>query len=170
MYLMSLLGYKMSILLLYLRLFGVNKLFRYSTWLTIFFVFGYLFSNLLTQLFGCSPISKYWNSTLPGHCINYTKAGLCYGSMNIISDFIIFVLPLRMVWKLKLSRKEKIGLSLVFMTGAMYAQSLIITSFPQENNLIFLSNSPHSACTVAIVRYYYIVRNNAADATYFIWR
>ncbi len=120
-YLLSLVGYKMSILVLYLRLFAINKTFRYITWLMMFFVCGYLCSNFWTQIFGCSPRSKYWNMETPGHCINYTKAGLAYGSMNIASDLLIFILPLPMVWRLKLSIKEKIGVSLIFMSGAMYA-------------------------------------------------
>ena len=120
-YLISVLGYKMSILILYLRLFAVNRIFRYLTWSTMLFVVGYLSANLFTQIFGCSPRSKYWNPDIPGHCINYTKAGLAYGSMNIASDLLIFVLPLPIVWRLKLSRREKAGVSIIFMSGAMYA-------------------------------------------------
>ena len=35
-------------------------------------VFGYLFANLLTMVFGCTPIDKFWKSTIPGHCISST--------------------------------------------------------------------------------------------------
>lgn len=119
-YLISLLGYKMAILLIYLRIFAVNTTFKHFTLVVMFFVCGYLSSNFLTQIFGCSPPSKYWHPETSGHCINYTKAGLAYGSMNISSDFFIFILPLPMVWRLKLSRIEKIGVSLIFMSGAMY--------------------------------------------------
>lgn len=119
-YLVSLLGYKMSILILYLRLFAVNKMFRYCTWSIMFLVTGYLSANLLTQIFGCSPRSKYWVPETPGHCINYTKAGLAYGSFNIASDLLIFILPLPLVWRLELSRREKAGISVIFMSGAMY--------------------------------------------------
>lgn len=130
-YLISLLGYKMSILVVYLRLFAVNKRFRYATWLMIFFVCGYLSSNLWTQIFGCSPRAKYWKPEIPGHCINYTKAGLAYGSMNIVSDLFIFILPLPIIWQLKLPIKEKAGVSLIFMSGAMYAErhSTLSSSF-----------------------------------------
>ena len=83
----------------------------------MFFVFGYLFSNLITLLFGCTPIDKYWNKAIPGHCIVEPNAGVAYGSMNFISDIIIFVLPLPMVWQLQLSPKGKIGVTLVFMVG-----------------------------------------------------
>lgn len=134
-YLISVLGYKLSILILYIRLFAVSKIFRYLTWATMFFVCGYLLANLWTQIFGCSPRSKYWLPDTPGHCINYTKAGLAYGSMNIISDLIIFVLPLPIIWQLKLSRREKAGVSVIFMSGAMYvrispiADAMLMTGF-----------------------------------------
>ena len=122
-YLVSLLGYKISILILYLRLFAVNKIFRYLTWSTMFFVAGYLTANLWTQIFGCSPRSKFWLPDTPGHCIDYTKAGHAYGAMNVASDLIIFILPLPIVWRLKLTRREKAGVSVIFMSGAVYAHS-----------------------------------------------
>ncbi|KAF6240495.1 hypothetical protein HO173_001163 [Letharia columbiana] len=118
-YLITLLGYKFSILLLYLRIFGVDKNFRYSTWVVMFFVFGYLFSNTLTQVFGCTPIDKNWKPKTPGHCILMTKADFAYGSMNLISDLFIFVLPLPMVWRLQLSWKGKLGVTLILMGGAI---------------------------------------------------
>lgn len=117
-YLATLFGYKFTILLLYLRLFNVNDRFRYTTYAVMFFVFGYLFSNLLTQIFGCIPIELSWRA-VPGHCIDRPKAGLAYGSMNFISDLFIFVLPMPMVWRLRLSRKGKLGVTLVFMGGGM---------------------------------------------------
>ncbi|CAF9916029.1 MAG: hypothetical protein HETSPECPRED_002731 [Heterodermia speciosa] len=165
-YLISLLGYKTSILILYLRLFAVNKTFRYLTWSTIFFVTGYLSANLLTQIFGCSPREKYWLPDTAGHCIDYTKAGLAYGAMNIISDLIIFVLPLPIVWRLGLTRREKAGVSIIFMSGAVYAPLPQIPSPPPLKH----SSSPRRTCIVAIIRYAYIVRQNQANAEYFIWR
>lgn len=170
-YLASLFGYKLSILLLYLRIFGVNKAFRFFTWLTVFFVFGYLCSNFFTQLFGCRPPDKYWHSSYAGHCIDYTKAGLAYGSMNIISDLIIFVLPLPMIWRLQLSRKEKIGVSLMFMTGVMYAPNQPRNSILLDPISISLTSMVLSrTCVVAIVRYVAIVQANAANAQYFVLR
>ena len=124
-YLVSLLGYKMSILILYHRLFASNKKFRYATWSAMFFVVGYLSANLLTQIFGCWPRSKYWLPDTPGHCIDYTKAGLAYGSMNVFSDLVIFILPHPIVWRLQLSRREKAGLSVIFMSGAVYVESTL---------------------------------------------
>ena len=118
-YLFALFLYKTTILLLYLRLFGINKSFNRTTLTVLIFVFTYLLSNLLTLTFGCVPIAKYWKPTLPGHCVSESNAGVAYGSMNVVSDVVIFVLPLPMVWRLQLSRESKLGVTLVFMGGVM---------------------------------------------------
>ena len=117
-YLVALFGYKLTILLLYLRLFGVNDKFKYCTWAIMAFVFGYLCSNVLTQIFGCVPIELSWRNGA-GHCFDRRKAGFTYGSMNIISDLFIFILPMPMVWRLQLCWKSKLGVMLVFMGGGM---------------------------------------------------
>ncbi|MCJ1458275.1 hypothetical protein MMC28_008646 [Mycoblastus sanguinarius] len=117
MYLISILGYRVALLLMYLRVFGASQKFRYATWAVLFFVTGYLSCNFVTLLFGCTPIAKYWKPDEPGHCINLVKADHTYGSMNVVSDFLMFLLPLPMVWQLQLSGREKLGLFLVFMSG-----------------------------------------------------
>ena len=118
-YLPCLLGYKMSILFLYLRVFNVSPNFRYCTWTVMFITFGYLFSNFWTQIFGCHPIAKYWKPKIPGHCILTIKADYGYGSLNFITDLLIFILPLPMVWRLQMSRKDKFGVSVIFMIGSV---------------------------------------------------
>lgn len=135
MYLLSILGYRIALLLMYLRLFGVNDRFRYATWAVLFFVTGYLFSNLITLIFGCTPITKYWNIDEPGHCIVLVQADYAYGSMNVASDILMFLLPLPMVWQLRLSPREKLGLVFVFMSGIAYATTQSNFTNGQTNHL-----------------------------------
>lgn len=118
-YILSLFGYKISILLVYLRVYKVHRLFRYATYATMFIVFSYLFSNFWTQLFGCHPFAKEYNKELTGHCIDYIKADYAYGSLNWITDLILFVLPIPMIWRLQLNVKEKVGMTLLFMVGSL---------------------------------------------------
>ena len=118
-YLPSLLGYKISILFLYLRIFNVDNNFRYCTWLVMFITFGYLFSNFWTQLFMCRPIIKYWKLEIPGHCISYYNADHSYGSLNFITDLMILVLPLPLIWRIQLSLKEKFEVSVIFFLGSL---------------------------------------------------
>ena len=75
--------------------------------------------------------------------------------MNVASDILLFLLPLPMVWQLKLSRKEKLGLALVFMSGIMYAlarKNMMLgrlTSLQQlySDHAALWSFSPKSKCT-----------------------
>ena len=41
-YVLSLMGYRFAILLFYLRIYGVNRIFRWAVYATMFVVFGYL--------------------------------------------------------------------------------------------------------------------------------
>ncbi len=104
---------------MYLRLFGSDKPFKYATWAVLCFVTGYLGCNIITLIFGCTPVSKYWKHDQPGHCINLVKADHAYGSMNVVSDVLLFLLPLPMIWQLRLTLREKLGLVLIFMSGIM---------------------------------------------------
>ena len=118
-YVLSLMGYKFAILLLYLRIYNVNRTFRWACYVTMFVIFGYLFSNLWTEFFGCDPPQKTWMSNLPGHCIDGIKSDYAYGSLNWISDLVLFVLPIPMVWRTQLKTKEKIGVMIIFMFGSL---------------------------------------------------
>ena len=174
-YLLALLGYKMSILCLYLRIFDVDQLFRYCTWAVMFITFGYLFSNIWTQIFGCRPVAKTWTPDLPGHCIQTFKADYGYGSLNIITDLLIFVLPLPMVWRLQLSPRDKLGVSVIFVTGSMYVQPPSPMNFQHR---VAISSSLIDVLSVirnwvvAIVRFAYVaqaaagLQRNAIDCLF----
>ena len=166
-YLLALLGYKMSIMFMYLRIFDVDQLFRYCTWAVMFVTFGYLFSNIWTQIFGCWPVAKSWTPDLPGHCILILKADYGYGSLNIITDLLIFVLPLPMIWRLQLSPRDKLGVSVIFVTGSMYVQPPSPMIFQHRvaipSSLIDVPSVIRN-WVVAIVRFVYMVRYlTAAD-------
>ena len=115
----SLLGYKMSILFLYLRIFSVSKVYRCCIWLVMFITCGYIFSNFWTQMFMCQPIAKYWRPEIPGHCISLTTIIYLFTSLNFITDLLIFVLPLPMIWRMHLSLKDKAAVSMIFILGSV---------------------------------------------------
>ncbi|KAI1088670.1 hypothetical protein F5B19DRAFT_411013 [Rostrohypoxylon terebratum] len=117
-YVLSLAGFKSSLLLQYLQLFGVNRKFRIACYIALFYTLGYLTCNALTEFLGCHPIEKKWHSELPGHCINTVAANIAYGAGHMTSDLIIAILPIVMVWKLQFpTTKQKIGLSLALSSG-----------------------------------------------------
>jgi hypothetical protein len=73
----------------------------------------------------CSPREKMWNPLyIGGNCINidiYMKAS---GVVNLVSDLVILVLPQAIIWKLRISRGRKVGISLLFAIGLMFVAPL----------------------------------------------
>ena len=71
-------------------------------------------------LFSCKPMAKSWDKAITyGSCINVAKILAIHGGLNIATDIAMLILPVIMVWKLQLPRKEKIALAGLFMTGTL---------------------------------------------------
>lgn len=90
---------------------------------------------LLVEIFTCSPISRLWDLSIPGTCVWYSTFWLVLGLVELIADIILFVLPLREIVKLQLSRRNKLMLSLLFGLGAMF----VIFSSPKLFWYVFSS-------------------------------
>lgn len=110
---------KLSILLLFLRIFvpgGKNRTY----WIiqgVILFNFLFYLANLPVEIWPCVPRSKLWTPTEPGHCIKNEEVFVAGGTINVVSDFTILLLPIVEVWRLHMSKERKIGVSAVFATG-----------------------------------------------------
>ena len=83
-------------------------------WGNLIFYTGIFFS----QVFQCVPREKIWDRpAMPGHCININAMFLVTGSVNVLSDILILVLPLWATWRLQMDLKHKAGIMAVFGTG-----------------------------------------------------
>lgn len=77
-------------------------------------------SVLFMTIFRCIPQDKIWNPEhVGGQCIDFNVAYLASGAVNIISDFLILLLPMLAIWRLQLASKRKLGISAVFATGLL---------------------------------------------------
>ncbi|KAI4196374.1 MAG: hypothetical protein LQ346_003233 [Caloplaca aetnensis] len=115
-YITSLSFTKISILLLYRRIFP-NRNFHAVLWAVGGFVTAYTVANVLYIIFGCHPIQAVFNPLTKGKCINGEAAILAVATMTIVTDFIILLLPLPLVWKLHLPKIRKFQLTLIFLLG-----------------------------------------------------
>ncbi|KAH6719578.1 hypothetical protein BKA61DRAFT_447194, partial [Leptodontidium sp. MPI-SDFR-AT-0119] len=68
------------------------------------------------------PVAKNWDLTITkGKYINVSKILLAHGSINVVTDVAMLVLPMALVWKLKVKIKQKVALVSLFITGSLYA-------------------------------------------------
>jgi hypothetical protein len=64
------------------------------------------------------PISQYWTLSMePQKCISEPAFLLASGIINTVTDFIVVILPVPVVWKLQLGRREQLVLVLLFGAG-----------------------------------------------------
>ncbi len=112
---------KLCILTFYVRIFSPVRWFRFTCYAVMIIVTMYSVAGFFAVIFNCHPIRKSWTVTIKtGHCgVNVTKLAWAGAILNTITDLAIFFLPLPMVWGLHLPVKQRLGVSLVFMTGLL---------------------------------------------------
>lgn len=80
---------------------------------------GYFISVFLETFLLCQPVEFNWDKTIEGTCTNQGLAYLLAGITNLLIDVLIVVLPMPVLWKLKLPLAQKFGISAMFGLGAL---------------------------------------------------
>ncbi len=114
---------KLSILLQYKKIFTPAQKRNVMYWgihLVIWLNFAFYFAITFAEIFLCKPRQKYWNVLITtGHCFNRNAANIAAGAVNSFSDFVILLLPQRVIWKLQMPLKRKLGVSAIFLVGLL---------------------------------------------------
>lgn len=62
-----------------------------------------------------------WNITIKGgHCIDRFKLAVAFNALNVITDVLLWTLPIPVVWNLQMRMRHKIEVLSVFGVGLMY--------------------------------------------------
>ncbi|KAE8384489.1 hypothetical protein BDV23DRAFT_177019 [Aspergillus alliaceus] len=108
---------KISILLLYVRLF-IQRWFRFTCWTWISVILAFTIGTVFSSIFQCSPVQYAFNKSVPGGtCINMTAFWYANAAFNILSDLVIIVLPVPVISNLQLPLKSKVALCGIFAVG-----------------------------------------------------
>ncbi|MCJ1405376.1 hypothetical protein MMC11_008603 [Xylographa trunciseda] len=109
---------KLSILFLYVRLFGIQKKFAYACYFQMVLVAIWAIVTEFIFVFQCSPIWVAWNPTRSGGtCFQFARLFIGTNTVNVIMDFAILVTPLYSIWTLQLSIQKKLLISGVLILG-----------------------------------------------------
>lgn len=106
----------MSILLLYHRIFPSKRLKRVCIAVGIF-VLCYSVTTVFTNIFQCTPVDSNWDMSVEAHCVDLNTALVVLSSINVLTDIIILVLPMPLIWRLKITTRRKMQLSCIFLLG-----------------------------------------------------
>lgn len=111
---------KISILLLYRRIFDTLK-FRRATLTVGITCVSWLIAALLCLAFQCRTEAERYNadSLFSDECIDLKAYWIAITGSNMALDLVILCMPLYMVWNLKLATRQKLALSGIFALGAL---------------------------------------------------
>ncbi|KAJ5551648.1 hypothetical protein N7535_000407 [Penicillium sp. DV-2018c] len=125
MFYLATLGFiKTSVLWFYTRL-GDRYLTRLS-WIMTGVITAQATSFVLVAAFQCQPISEAWLGTGKGQCVNINVFYLCNAALNILTDVLTYTLPIKVIFRLQMPRKQKLVLAVILCLGLFACVSSII--------------------------------------------
>ncbi|KAI0877414.1 hypothetical protein GGS24DRAFT_511432 [Hypoxylon argillaceum] len=113
---------KAAILLQWARLFapGERNLFFWLCYSVAVINAIFYLATILIDLLRCHPVQYHWDKTIPGgHCDNDDLLSPLSAVINLVIDITILFIPQRVIWKLNLNSKMKLGISVVFVAGIL---------------------------------------------------
>ncbi|KAH8596829.1 hypothetical protein B0O99DRAFT_94649 [Bisporella sp. PMI_857] len=113
----------------------VRKVQRTIIWVVVGIVTIYSCYYFIVIIFQCLPVSYFWNrfnfSNLPekGKCISDGMvAGSTYthSALSIIADWTLGILPIFVVWELKMNPRTKVSVAIILGLGALGSTATIV--------------------------------------------
>ncbi|CAG8984289.1 hypothetical protein HYALB_00010714 [Hymenoscyphus albidus] len=133
---------RVPLVLLYLRFFGVKKWLRVSSYTFLIVYPLTLVAGVIFTAVKCNPNGKDLDAPWLGSCIhNGFIVGVWNGSFAALSDIILFILPLPIVFNLHLFFDKKLSLVVVFMTGILGITASLVTLYYRGSSLAGVSDN-----------------------------
>ncbi|KAH3912526.1 hypothetical protein HBH56_116160 [Parastagonospora nodorum] len=110
---------KTAFTLQYLRLFSLIRPITICCYILFGCIIGAAAWGIFGVIFLCKPIHTYWNLRVNGTCMDAETHFFSTSVIGIVLDWAIWILPIPVVGRLKLPRRQKWGLMCVFGLGGM---------------------------------------------------
>ena len=122
---------KLSLFLLYLRLFKPNKTARRLVYGGMTVCGLFYSASIISNCALCMPRPGQRSDTITW-MLNFEKCGypieylaLCQGVFGTVSDVYLLVIPIQSIFQLHLPTKRKLGVSAIFMIGIMWVNWVV---------------------------------------------
>lgn len=107
---------KISILLLYCRIFALPA-FQWCCYVMGGLIVAWSLSTILAALLICRPVSDLWDPVPQGYCGNHVLSYTITGAINIVTDVVVLLLPLPYLARLEMALYKKVVLVATFTLG-----------------------------------------------------
>jgi hypothetical protein len=110
---------KISILLLYIRIFPVTWV-KGIAWSTMGVIVAWAIATILAGCLICRPFAFNWDQTIPGgHCGNQVASFTATGVINLVTDVVVLATPMPLLYRLQMATYKKMTLITVFGLGVV---------------------------------------------------
>ncbi|KAH8687650.1 hypothetical protein BGZ60DRAFT_394117 [Tricladium varicosporioides] len=116
-YFISLSFTKFSILAFYWRLFQASRL-RVGIYAVGITVIVWCFASIIAVSLTCVPFKAFWDPAVVGRCIDIGKYYFATSVPNVVTDFVLLLMPLPHLVKLKVSFWRKVVVLGLFCVGS----------------------------------------------------
>ncbi|KAI0549716.1 hypothetical protein F4679DRAFT_595511 [Xylaria curta] len=154
---------KASLLFFYLRIFSVHKWSKTTVLLKVLIALVFIWSTafFFSVLFMCNThFAAIWGPTVNLYtvCIKTLAKLEAICITDFFADVAIIVLPIPLIWHLKLSKGRKIGISAIFLLGIV-SIAASLTRLVLISQLVFTGFIPTAdeICLVTLEIYWAIV-------------
>ncbi|EKV21207.1 hypothetical protein PDIP_08740 [Penicillium digitatum Pd1] len=123
---------KFSALTLYARIFRPHSFLLVTYILMGFLVIVGLWTTL-SGFFFCIPVHAFWSPSAEirrTKCLPATPVWFTNAAIQTSTDLVILILPLPLLWKLQLPKREKWGILIVFSLGIIVVATSAARMYP----------------------------------------
>lgn len=113
---------KLSVILLYQRIFHTGGRFRTVTYIMLGLVSMWGVAITLGYLLQCVPVRLNWESTtgeIRKHCFNTVTFNNVACASNVVLDVAILTLPWPVIWRMHMSPRRKTAVTGIFLLGGV---------------------------------------------------
>jgi hypothetical protein len=121
---------KISVVSLYRRIFVTKSFRRFSLGVLVFLgVWMLAFFVPVVLWCGVHPAAG-WTSykDIITYCVNLVDLELAFAITDAMTDLVVILMPIPMLWKLQLSVSRRIALTGIFLLGFLYARFPFVLS------------------------------------------
>lgn len=120
MYELDVMFTQLSILFLYRRVFTLRvRWSRNTVYVLAIFSIACEIALFFAGLFFCTPVNFAWDKSIEGHCVDVQLIYLLADILNLVVDFAIVIAPIRLIWSLQMTQKDKWGVTVMFLLGGL---------------------------------------------------
>lgn len=87
---------------------------------------GYYIPAVIVKIRICDPISRFWDRSVHGTCLDETSIILADAVVSVVSDLIILIMPLPLTMSLQMANKKKIRVMGLLGAGGLAVTATII--------------------------------------------